>query len=92
MERKAGGEGGRRKGWWGIGGWGNVSFLSRAKETLIVNLASKQINLTSKQIVLLCSTPPFPLTVHTIPEFPKLPLFMKGQRWKHVVVEGRRRR
>jgi len=55
----------------------------------MVNLAPKQTNLAPKQTVLLCSVSSFPLTIHTIPKFSKYPLFMKDQRWKHIVVEGR---
>jgi len=46
-------------------------FVSGAKETLMVNLAPRYINLTPRQTVLLCSAVSSPLTVHTIHEFPK---------------------
>jgi len=63
MKTKAGGEGEGEK----DGGWGKVCFLSRVKETLMVNLAHRQTNVTPRQR----SVTPTPLTVHTIPEFPK---------------------
>jgi len=44
------------------GSWGNVCFLSRAKETLKVNLMPKMINFTPKQMV------PCLLPIHTIPK------------------------
>jgi len=66
-----------------------VCFLSRVKDTWLVNFAPRQINLTPRQITLLFSVLPSSLTVHTIPEFPKRPIFMIGQRWKHIVAEGR---
>jgi len=53
------------------GGGYCVRFVSRAKETLMVNLAPILINLTPKQTVLLCNALPSPLTVHTNLEFPE---------------------
>ena len=47
MVQENGGEGDEHG---GGGGWGKVCVLSRAKETLIVNLTSRQINLTSRQM------------------------------------------
>jgi len=48
--------------------WGKVCFLSKAKETLMVNLSPKQTNMTPRQTTLFCSALPSLLTVHTIPE------------------------
>jgi len=65
-------DGRRRKRWWGGGeGWGKVCFLSKAKETLIVNLAPKQTNMIPIQTTLLCIVSPSPLPVHKILEFPQ---------------------
>jgi len=58
-------EGGSRKGWWGRG-YGKVYFLSREKETLMVNFAPRQTNLTHKKTACVSSSS---LTVHTILEF-----------------------
>ena len=52
----------------GEGDYGKVCFLSNAKETLMVNLAPKQTNMTPTQTALICSVLPSPLTVHTITE------------------------
>jgi len=47
----------------------------------MVKLMPKQTNLTSRLI-------PSLLTDHMTPDgFPKRPLSMKGQRWKHIIVE-----
>jgi len=46
-------EGEKDSGWEGV--WGKVYFLSKAKETLTVNLTARQTNLTSRQTALLCS-------------------------------------
>jgi len=49
---------------------------------MMVKLTPRQINLTPRLI-------PSLFTDHmTSDEFPKRPLSMKGQRWKHIVVEG----
>jgi len=47
---------------------GYISFLSRIKETLMVNLTPRQINLTPQQMKQICRVAPSPLTVHTIPK------------------------
>jgi len=52
----------------GEGDWGKVCFLFKAKETLMVNLALKQTNMTPRQTTLICSALPSPLTVNTIHE------------------------
>jgi len=50
---------------------------------MMVKLTPRQTNLTPKLT-------PSPLTDHMTPiGFPKRPISMKGQRWKHIVVEGR---
>jgi len=50
---------------------------------MMVNMTPIQIKLIPRQI-------PSPLTDHITPDgFPKRPLYMKGQQWKHIVVEGR---
>jgi len=50
---------------------------------MMVKLTPRQIDLTSKPT-------PSSLTDHMTPNgFPKRPLSMKGQRWKHIVAEGR---
>jgi len=63
-------------GWEGGSYW--VRFVSRVKETLMVNLAPKetnlapiQTNMTPRQTMLLCSALPSLLTVRIIPEFSK---------------------
>ena len=49
-------------------------------------MTPRQTNLTPRLI-------PSLLTDHMIPDgFPKRPLSMKGQRWKHIVVEEKRRK
>jgi len=49
----------------------------------MVNMIPRQTNLTPRLT-------PSLLTDHITPDgFPKRPLSMRGQRWKHVVVEGR---
>jgi len=51
---------------------------------MMVKLTPRQTNLTPRLT-------PSLLTDHMTPDgFPKRPLSMKGQRWKHIVVEGRR--
>jgi len=52
----------------GEGDWGKTCFLSKAKETLMVNLTTRQINMTPRQITLVCNALPSPLIVHTIPK------------------------
>jgi len=54
------------------GGWGNVCFLSRANETLTVNL-------TPKHMVSICRVAPSPLTIHTFPKILEKPFYMKGE-------------
>lgn len=44
-----------RNKWWGRKGLGKVFFLSKVKETLMVTLTSRQINMTHRQTALLCS-------------------------------------
>jgi len=62
---------------------GGGTWASREQETMMVNMTPRQTNLTPKLT-------PSPLTGHITPDgFPKRSLSMKGQRWKHVVVEGR---
>ena len=48
---------------------------------MMVKLTPKQTNLTSRL------TPSLLIGHMTRDGFPKRPLFMKGQRWKHIVVE-----
>jgi hypothetical protein len=69
--------------WWGDrGGTG----ASREQETMMVNMTPRQTNLRFKLT-------PTLLTDHMTPDaFPKRPLSMKGQRWKHIVVEEEKRR
>jgi hypothetical protein len=64
--------------WWGDrGGTG----ASREQETMMVNMTLRQTNLTPRLT-------PSLLTDHMTPNgIPKRPLSMKGQRWKHIVVE-----
>jgi len=62
------------------GDWGKICFLFKVKETLMINLAPKQTNMAPRQIALLCNALSSQLIVYTIPEFPKYPIFMKGQR------------
>jgi len=46
--------------------------------------------LTPRQTNLIPKQTPTPLTDHMTPDgFSKRPLFMKGQRCKHILVEGR---
>ena len=66
--KKMGGEGKRDE---GGGGWSKICFLSRAKETLMVNLTPKQTNHAPRETAFLCNVAPSPFTIHTIPEFPK---------------------
>jgi hypothetical protein len=69
--------------WWGDRG---DTRASREQETMMVNMTPRQTNLTPRLT-------PFLLTDHMTPDrFPKRPLSMKGQRWKHIVVEQEKRR
>ncbi|RHN49108.1 hypothetical protein MtrunA17_Chr7g0270961 [Medicago truncatula] len=53
---------------------------------MMVNMTPRQTNLTPRLT-------PSLLTDHMTPNgFSKRPLSMKGQRWKHVVVEEKRRK
>jgi len=54
-----------------VGGWVRFVSFARVKETLMVNLAPRQTNMTLRQTTLICSVAPSPFTVHTIPEFLK---------------------
>jgi len=51
----------------GGGGWGKVCFLSRMKETLMVNVTPRQINLTARQMMQINRVTSFSLTVCTNP-------------------------
>jgi len=65
---------------------GKICFVSKAKETLNVNLAPKQT-------ALLCSVLPSPLTVHTIPGIFKEVSFYEGPTMeKHCCCKRKRRR
>jgi hypothetical protein len=74
-------------------GTGKLCFLSKAKETLMVNLAPKQTNMTPRQTTLLCSALPSPLTVHTIPEiFKETSFYERPTMEKHCCCRRKRRR
>ena len=68
-------------------GWGKVCFLSRTKETMMVNLTPKKTNLTLIKMTFLFSVTPSSLAIPTIPEILELPFCMKYQQWEHIVVE-----
>jgi len=60
---------------------GGGTGASTEQETMMVKLTPRQTNLIPRLT-------PSMLTNHMTPdEFPKRPLSMKGQRWKHIVVE-----
>jgi hypothetical protein len=68
--------------WGDRGGTG----ASREQETMMVNMTPRQTHLRFRLT-------PTLLTDHMTPDgFPKRPLSMKGQRWKHIVVEEEKRR
>jgi len=77
---------GRRNIGWKRRGLSKVRFLSKAIETLMVNLAPKQT-------ALLCSVLPSPFTVHTILEIFKEVSFSERPRMeKHCCCRRKRRR
>jgi len=60
-----------------------LAEASREQETMMVKLTPRQTNLKPRLTLSL-------LVDHITPDgFPKRPLSMKGQRGKHIVVEGR---
>jgi len=73
----------------GEGDKGKVCFLSKAKETLMVNLAPKQINMTPKQTALLCSALLSSLTVRVREIFKEAFFYERPTMKNIVVVEGR---